>query len=148
MNIKSLIFVPVLTAALISPAIVEEANIWDTLSKIEWKKYYQEELGFDVSEPIFSADVLQLNGDEIEITGFVMPIDTEENYMVLSRFPYANCFFCGGAGPETVMEVFMKRNKKYFNKKVTIKGKLELNRHDFYRLVYRLEKAKIIEVGD
>lgn len=128
--------------------IQDEETLWDTLAKIEWKKYYEEELGFDVSEPIFSVDVLKLSGEEIEITGYIMPIDTEENYMVISRFPYANCFFCGGAGPETVMEVYMSRDKKYYNKKVTLKGKLALNQHDFYRLVYRLEKAKVVRVED
>ncbi len=121
-------------------------DIWDTLMEVSWKQYYSEELGFDVSEPTFSKRILALNGKEITIKGYVMPIDSEPDYMVISRFAYANCFFCGQAGPETVMEAFFPRNVKYFNKKITLKGILRLNTNDFYRLTYRLEKAKVIAI--
>jgi hypothetical protein len=121
-------------------------DVWDTLAKVSWNQYYSEELGFDVSEPNFSPEVLALNSKEITVKGYIMPIDSEPDYMVLSRFAYANCFFCGQAGPETVMEVFFPRNIKYFNKKVTLKGILKLNSNDFYRLTYRLEKAKVLSV--
>ncbi len=123
-------------------------DLWEILAMVEWKQYYSEVLGFDVSEPIFSPQVKALNGKEVTVKGFVMPIDSDPDYMVLSRFPYANCFFCGQAGPETVMEVFFPRNIKYFNKKITVKGILRLNDSDFYRLTYRLEKAKVIAVEE
>lgn len=119
-------------------------GMWATLGDVKWKNYYDASLGFEVSEPIFGGQVTALEGKDITIKGYVMPVDSDDNYMILSAFPYANCFFCGGAGPETVMEAFFPRNRRYYNKLVTVRGKLKLNRNDFFRLIYILEDAKVL----
>jgi len=56
------------------------------------------------------------------------------------------CFFCGGAGPETVMEVFAKEPIKYSAEPVMLKGKLELNDSDVNRLIYTLKDVEIAKV--
>jgi hypothetical protein len=55
------------------------------------------------------------------------------------------CFFCGGAGPETVMEVISKEPIKYTTEAITIKGKLDLNANDINRLMYGLKDAELIK---
>ena len=88
--------------------------IWKTLTKIGWKNEFNEYIGTEIQLPIFSDEVNALNGKEIIIQGFILPLDlTDGNYLILSAFPYASCFFCGNAGPETVMEVYMKKPKLY-----------------------------------
>ena len=54
-------------------------------------------------------------------------------------------FFCGGAGPETVMEIYAKTPIKFTSEAVTIRGKLELNSDDVNRLIYSLTNAEPVE---
>lgn len=122
--------------------------IWKTLTKIGWKKEFNEYVGTEMQLPIFSDEVNALNGEEIIIQGFILPLDLSDgNYLILSAFPYASCFFCGNAGPETVMEVYMKKPQLYASdEKVTFKGKLKLNQEDGMHLIYMLEEAEPIAV--
>jgi hypothetical protein len=55
------------------------------------------------------------------------------------------CFFCGNAGPETVMEVFSKDKVKYTTDLITIKGTLSLNDSDAMRLMYILKDARLLK---
>ena len=55
------------------------------------------------------------------------------------------CFFCGGAGPETVMEVYAKEAINYTAEPITIRGRLQLNSGDINRLIYSLSEAKLVE---
>jgi hypothetical protein len=66
---------------------------------------------------------------------------------MLSKFPQSTCFFCGKAGPETAMQVFMKDNKKVkiSERKVRVKGTLLINPKDASSLLYTLENAIIFE---
>lgn len=54
-------------------------------------------------------------------------------------------FFCGGAGPETIVELELKSDKDYFlmDEVVTMKGILKLNADDIYKCNYILEKAEV-----
>jgi hypothetical protein len=61
----------------------------------------------------------------------------------LSSLPFANCFFCGGAGPETVMEVFSKDKIDFTEKRVSVTGTLTINADDPLRLMYILNNAQI-----
>lgn len=102
----------------------------------------------DVSQPIFSDAIKAMAGQEIYVKGYMVPVDDKGNYMVLSAFPFSQCFFCGGAGPETVMEVDMRQDRKLLNKQVLLKGKLQLNDSNFLQLIYRLGQAQLVEVYD
>ncbi len=121
-----------------------QGDTWKTLGKLTWKRFYDKDLGFDVSQPEFSEDIKALNGKKIEIEGYIIPVDLEGDYQVLSAFPYSNCFFCGGAGPETVMELDMKKNERLINEKVLLKGVLRLNNDDFQKLIYRLDDVELV----
>ncbi len=146
--VRVLLAVLILISSSFSALNDNDENVWTILSQVKWKEYFDEDLGFQVSEPIFSEGIKSLNGKEVELKGYVMPVEVDGDYFVLSSLPYSSCFFCGGAGPETVMEVDIKRNKKWINKLVTVKGKLHLNYDDFYSLIYQLEEAKVVSVED
>ena len=128
---------------------VGDEGPWKTLEKVTFKKKFDETLGLYVDQPVFSKEIKTLNKKEITIKGYIIPLEgyQEQNYFVFSKFPYNMCFFCGGAGPETVMEVETKKGKeiKYTSKLITIKGKLKLNGDNVDRLMYILEDAQLVK---
>ncbi len=121
-------------------------NSWKTLSKITFRKQYDELMGFKVDIPVFSDDVKALAGKEIIVKGYIIPTEGYKSHteFVFSAFPYNMCFFCGGAGVETVMEVEAKEPIDFTAEAVTIKGILELNDSDINRLIYILKDVEAL----
>ena len=136
------LFLLTLTAPLMAQS--SGNSMWKTLSKITYKKEYDEMLGFKIDVPVFSQDVLALEGQEVTITGYIIPVEGYKSHkeFIFSAYPYNMCFFCGGAGPETVMEVIATEAVPYTADPVTIKGILRLNATDINRLMYALEEVK------
>lgn len=132
--------------SLTTPLLAQNSgnSMWKTLSKITYKKEYDEMLGFKIDVPVFSQDVLALEGKEVTITGYIIPVEGYKSHkeFIFSAYPYNMCFFCGGAGPETVMEVVALEAVPYTADPVTIKGVLRLNATDINRLMYALEEVK------
>ncbi|MDZ4708172.1 MAG: hypothetical protein SH818_07175 [Saprospiraceae bacterium] len=120
---------------------------WNTLGKITFKKEFDAALGFKIDKPIFSEEILALSGKTVEIKGYIIPTDGYKSHteFILSAFPYNMCFFCGGAGPETVMEIYAKTPIKFTSEAITIKGKLELNADDVNRLIYAMSEVEQID---
>jgi hypothetical protein len=133
--------------AVTSSLQAQDTNVWSTLAKITYKKQMDEVMGFEVDIPVFSDDVKALEGKEVTIKGYIIPVEgyKSHNEFVFSAFPYNMCFFCGGAGPETVMEVYATDPVKYSAKQVVLKGKLELNDKDINRLMYALTDAVLVK---
>ncbi len=147
---KNLLLFSLLAALFLSPVdsvAQNDGNVWNTLAKITFKKEYDEMLGFKVDVPVFSDQVQAMAGEEIEIKGYVIPVEGYKSHteFVFSAFPYNMCFFCGGAGPESVMEVYADEPIKYSPEPITIKGTLELNSSDVNRLIYALNGATLVK---
>jgi hypothetical protein len=123
------------------------ANFWKTLSKITFKKEYDEMMGFKVDIPVFSEEIKKMEGKVVKIKGYIIPVEGYKSHkeFIFSAYPYNMCFFCGGAGPETVMEVYAKEPIEYTAEAVTIQGKLELNASDINRLIYALNDATFVK---
>lgn len=133
--------------AIVKVEAQNEANMWKTLSKITYTKEYDEILGFKVDVPQFSDEIQALEDKEITIKGYIIPVEGYKSHkeFIFSAYPYNMCFFCGGAGPETVMEVYANEDIKYTTEPVVIRGKLELNSSDINRLIYALHGAVKVE---
>ena len=86
-------------------------NIWDILMKVKWVKTYDKKYKTNNYAPKFTKEIQALNGKIITIKGYLIPVDLYGGgeFAIISALPVANCFFCGGAGPETVMEIYTKR---------------------------------------
>jgi hypothetical protein len=135
----------VLALAFLSPAVLSaQENMWKTLGKITYKKQYDEMLGFKVDVPVFSQEVQSLEGKEVTIKGYIIPVEGYKSHkeFIFSAYPYNMCFFCGGAGPETVMEIKAKSPVPFTAEPVTVKGVLHLNATDVNRLMYSLSQAE------
>lgn len=115
-----------------------EELTWEDLTDVEFKDVYVEELDAYYWKPIFGPSVENLEGRKFHITGYVIPVDIDEDFYVLSRYPFANCFFCGGAGPETVVDLqFTDSPREYAtDERLTFAGELKLNSDDVYQMNY------------
>ena len=136
-------FLLITTFAVAQPSTLRD-NTWKTLSKLTYKKEYDDVLGLKKDVPVFSKEVKSMEGKEVTVKGYIIPTDGYKNQkeFVFSAFPYNMCFFCGGAGPETVMEIMTKNPVQYTTEPIYLKGILKLNGTDVNRLIYSLEKAE------
>ena len=121
---------------------------WKVLGKMKLNEQYNEEMGAYIPYPIFHPTVKDLDQQLIEIKGDVIPIEEtgDATILVLSANPYSQCFFCGQAGPETVMDIQLKKKGKKFktDERLSFRGKLKLNDSDLFYLNYILEDAEVV----
>jgi len=140
---KAALFVITLFTILSAHAQVETS--WTDLMDITFKDVYLESDDMYVYYPLFKEKQKSLDGKEVAITGYIIPVDVELNQYVLSAFPFSACFFCGNAGPESVMAVYFASPDQTFktDERVTLEGKFELNDTNVDELVYVLRNARL-----
>lgn len=140
---------PIFLSCLLATGMAAQSsdNVWKTLSKISYKKEYDELMGFKIDKPVFSDAVRSLENKEVTIKGYVIPVEGYKSHkeFIFSAYPYSMCFFCGGAGPETVMEVEALEGIKYSADAIVIKGILKLNDKDINRLMYKLVQVRQVK---
>ncbi len=124
-----------------------QPNYWKDLEDVTYKNRTEESTGFNITYPIFGKKVKSLEGKQIILKGFMVPLDelTGKNRFVLSSLPFNICFFCGGAGPETVIEVHSKNHIEFTDDPIWIQGKFYANEEDPEQLMYLLHEAELIE---
>ncbi|MEL6253791.1 MAG: hypothetical protein AAFR87_17415 [Bacteroidota bacterium] len=126
-----------------------------TLQLIGWSKFegtsfrweYVEAEGAEIQLPTFPAKVTSIEGLEMELSGFFLPLEMGSNNIVISKMPYSSCFFCGGdVGAETVAEIQFIRTPPHFSldQIVHVKGRLKLNERDLDHLTFILTDAVLI----
>lgn len=121
---------------------------WDVFARVNFVEKLITELNEYYLVPQFDARIKEYEGKDFIIAGHYVPFDlVNEDAIVLSKYPYAQCFFCGGAGPESVVEVVFISGIPTikFDQFITIKGKLRLNAVDVNHLNFILEDAKLIK---
>ena len=87
--------------------------------KIGWKDVidiYAKEVIFSEKNPAKAIkgqgkSLKDIEGKKISITGYFLDLDPDGKWFMISKNPFATCFFCGGAGPETVIELIRFENK-------------------------------------
>ncbi|NBB88789.1 MAG: DUF3299 domain-containing protein [Bacteroidetes bacterium] len=148
-NNYKLIFIALLSFTLLQSAVGQN-GVWKTLGQLTYKKEMDEFLGFKIDKPVFGEPVKALEGKEITIRGYIIPVEgyKDQTEFVFSAYPYSMCFFCGGAGPETVMEVEARESVEYTADPVTLKGTLHLNADDINALMYKLTDARQVSGED
>lgn len=116
---------------------------WKHLSDVIFDRKWDEKMQMPMLYPSFSRNIKALNGKTVRISGYVVPVDAKGGMFVLSSNPNSSCFFCGGAGPETVMALKFKSGKPSFETDdyVSFQGRLRLNEKNIYELYYNLDDA-------
>lgn len=119
------------------------------LADVKITMEYEPEFAIDYQKGHFGSFVKKLNGEWVEIKGFMLPLDHAQNFYVLSRNPYSSCFFCGKAGLESVIRIKFKNSpdgSKYkMDDVITVRGRLNLNNSRYDELAYVLEWAELVE---
>ncbi len=126
-------------------AFAQTKLTWDILSDVEYESKYFEEYGTSYLAPTFGEKPTALNGKKVVVTGYLIPLDAANEAFILSKNPYASCYFCGNAGPETIVELWIKPKKirRYqMDERLTFKGKLYLNESDVNHFNYILRGAE------
>ena len=128
----------------------QSKDMWTTLGLVTFRTSYNPEYMMETKIPKISGAVEKIDGTIIEVEGYIIPLTGQisQSHFMLSKFPQSTCFFCGKAGPETAMQVFMKNNLKVkiTERKVKVKGTLLVNPKDASSLLYTLENAEIFEL--
>ena len=122
-------------------ALLDWFNLSDV--KFEEKQIPGEELNYN--HATFGPSVKPFEGVEVMISGYIIPMDPMGVSYVLSRNPNASCFFCGGAGPETVIQLNLTPSaiKRYkTDDRLTFKGIFRAKETDIESLTYVLEYAE------
>ena len=129
--------------------VAQQADSWSTLGMVTFETKFDPDWGIDIQIPNFGPLVKSLEGKEIEVEGFIIPLTgkLKQSHFMLSKFPQSMCFFCGLAGPETAMQVFTAGQKKvaYSDEKIKVKGILRVNDKDMNSPLYTLEDAMLLK---
>lgn len=128
---------------------------WEDLLTLKFDIRFDESVDDVIFEPKLSKRVRQYEGKIIEVEGFIIPhdiaadamasMDDDGQQFMFSAYPLASCFFCGGAGAESVMEAFPKEPLQYTDRKIKIRGRLEFNTTNFLKLPYLLKDVVLVE---
>ncbi|MGD1893686.1 MAG: hypothetical protein ACFB15_24225 [Cyclobacteriaceae bacterium] len=122
-------------------------NVWKSLADVAIEDRYDASVGYEVSYPVFGERAQVLDNQQVVVKGYMIPFEAylKPKYFILSALPIAACFFCGGAGPETVMEVFSQNNIELSSEVIKLRGRLELNADNPDHMMYILHDAKLLE---
>jgi len=117
---------------------------WNDLKDVRYTDPANPELAGDPLHqvPHFGPEVKALAGKEVEIRGYMLPLTVDNKLYILSQYPFTECFFCGGAGKETVIELKLKKESKFdIDESIVMQGTFRLNDNPL-ELSYVLEEAE------
>ena len=124
---RTLLIIALLIAG--SSLAAQDRLNWSALETIEFTEVYDESMASWIQVPQWSD--FQRNawdGKVMKITGYAIVLDPVENIYALSAYPFSSCFFCGAAGPESVMELeFLNPIDLVTDQVITVIGTLDLN---------------------
>lgn len=124
-------------------------STWGQLSLIRFELNEDPYGGLDYKPGKFTEMIQALDGTEIELPGFIVPLEgkKKQKHLFFSLYPFANCFFCGNAGPETVIEVQMDGDTylEYTDEQIKLRGIFRFVPGDMESVMFKLEQAKLVE---
>lgn len=120
---------------------------WNNLAYVTKTKTFDENYGIEIETLTPGIIAQQMHGKEISVKGYIIPLTGKisQSHFMFSRYPQNMCFFCGKAGPESAMQVFMKNNEElpFTQEKINIKGTLVINNDEASGLLYTLQNAEL-----
>jgi hypothetical protein len=121
-------------------------NFWKVLSQVSYLTSTDAN-GYEIEKPVFSSTLRAHDGKHIVLSGYIVPLNelNGKNTFMFSSLPFNVCYFCGGAGPETVIEVEATGTLNFTTKRISLEGILKLNETDIDHHMYRLKSATIKE---
>ncbi len=149
----AILFIFLTTFCGLSAQTSDNDQLWNTLlSDIKVRYGYSMTYETVLPKPKFGKVLKELDGKEISIRGYFLPVDMTGDVFVLSYMPSNMCFFCSGAGIESIIELLPadEANNKFKDLKTDnyfeAKGTLKLNANNYEHLVYILTDAEFVKV--
>lgn len=136
-------FLVVLFAIFVSAFGTAQVKLtWDDFADVSFEPEYNAVYDVNFLMPQFGDQIQAFKGVQVQIKGYFLDISGSGEIFLVSKNPMASCFFCGAAGPETIIEVRFKKTPPFKTDQiVTITGTLELNRDDVEHCNYILKEA-------
>lgn len=147
-NLRGILFTAGFLIAASAFAQTPKFDAWNEFAKTKFEPKYYEKIGEYLFYPNFPDALKTLQGKEITVEGYYVPFAPEEgNYIIISKYPMSQCFFCGGGGPESIAEVTFKTNPGKFqvDDLITVRGKLKLNSDDIDHVNFILTDAVLVK---
>ncbi|MEI9917883.1 MAG: DUF3299 domain-containing protein [Bacteroidota bacterium] len=122
-------------------------NFWNVLAEVGFQTR-KDANGTIIETPVFSKNLKKYDGKKIKLKGFIIPVNEvgDQNKFMLSSLPFNICYFCGAAGPETVIEVESDDGMRYNTKAIWVEGFLYLNDTDPDHHMYVLKAAQLVSL--
>lgn len=133
---------------LLSSSQAPPARLWELFSTTKFTEKLNKKYGLYFFYPDFNQKLKALEGKTVELQGFYIPLDMQQkSTIILSKYPMAECFFCGGSGPESVAVAHLKNlpsRKLKMDQIITVRGILQLNADDVEEMTFIINQAEII----
>lgn len=136
----------VLLSLMLSFKTYAQENFWAILAQVTFQTVSVAS-GYEIERPQFSEQLRSFEGKKIKLKGYLIPLSemSDKPAMMLSSLPFNVCYFCGGAGPETVIEIQASRTMKFTTKPVILEGYLDLNDSNPDHHIYILKSATLVQ---
>jgi hypothetical protein len=116
---------------------------WQLLRQV--KLVEEKKSGKTTLHPEFSAQIRELDKQQVKVYGFVLPLSTtvRQSHFLLSPLP-THCPFCLSQGPDSMIEVVAKIPLEFSQwDPIVVSGRLELVNDS--SLYYRLTDAELVK---
>lgn len=117
---------------------------WDALEDVTYRKKWNKEMQMNEMYPVFGEKVKKLQGKDLYITGFIIPLNLLHGSYAISENPFASCFFCGRSGPESVIALKFKNEPMPYeiDEHLTMRGTMALNDTSVNDFIYMFKDAE------
>jgi hypothetical protein len=132
-----------------SSALSAQSVGWHTFAQLKVETKFFKSEGIYIQTPKFDEKIKSLEGTYFTLRGYFIPVDIQsDKWVILSRVPMSQCFFCGGAGPASIAMVFFKEKVPKFktDQIITVRGKLRLNDSNLDELNFILDDSELVTV--
>lgn len=112
---------------------------------LPWETLHQVELVFEGPDliPEFAEEVQQLSGERIKMVGFMLPLDTSGERILLSQYA-PHCPFCMTAGPESFVELQAEEPIGMSLDPIVVEGTLEVLDQSIEGYYYRMADVTLV----
>lgn len=125
---------------------LQAQNSWKDLEDVRFTTIESNE-GYPMEVAAFGEEVKKLEGKQIRLKGYIIPLEElrGQKYFVFSRYPFNLCYFCGAAGPETIIEVRSQKEIPFTEDLIELEGRFETNASDPNHMMYLLHEARQVK---
>lgn len=134
-------------SAVFSPAAQAQSLGWQAFAQVKSETKFFKNEGVYVVTPKFDEKIKSLEGMYFSLRGYYIPTEVHsDKWIVMSKVPMSQCFFCGGAGPESIAMINFKGKAPKFktDQIITVRGKLRLNDSNLDELNFILDDSELV----